>query len=64
LEEFIVVADSGLMNRKNIAMLESGGCKFIVGARIKNEEDDTKQWILSLKKAMGILMKQTKAMPG
>jgi transposase len=53
LEEFIVVADSGLMNRKNIAMLESGGYKYIVGARIKNEEDDIKQWILSLKKRDG-----------
>jgi transposase len=53
LEEFIVVADSGLMNRKNIAMLESGGYKYIVGARIKNEEDDIKQWILSLEKRDG-----------
>jgi transposase len=53
LEEFIVVADSGLMNRKNIAMLESGGYKYIVGARIKNEEDHIKQWILSLEKRDG-----------
>jgi len=53
LEEFIVVADSGLMNRKNIAMLESGGYKYIVGARIKNEEDDIKKWILSLEKRDG-----------
>jgi transposase len=53
LEEFIVVADSGLMNRKNIAMLESGGYKYIVGARIKNEEDDIKQWVLSLEKREG-----------
>jgi transposase len=53
LEEFIVVADSGLMNRKNIAMLESGGYKYNVGARIKNEEDDIKQWILSLEKRDG-----------
>ena len=51
LEDFVVVADSGLMNRKNIAMLESGGNKYIIGARIKNEEEDIKQWILSLEKA-------------
>ena len=51
LEDFVVVADSGLMNRKNIAMLESGGHKYIIGARIKNEEEDIKQWILSLEKA-------------
>jgi transposase len=37
LEEFVIVADSGLMNRKNIALLESGGYKYIIGARIKNE---------------------------
>ena len=53
LEDFIVVADSGLMNRKNIAQLESGGHKYIIGARIKNEEEDIKQWILSLEKRDG-----------
>jgi len=53
LEDFVVVADSGLMNRKNIAMLESGGHKYIIGARIKNEEEDIKQWILSLEKTDG-----------
>lgn len=30
-----VVADSGLMNKTNIALLKSGGYKYI-GARIKN----------------------------
>ena len=53
LDDFIVVADSGLMNRKNIALLESGGHKYIIGARIKNEEEDIKQWILSLEKRDG-----------
>lgn len=53
LDEFIVVADSGLMNQKNITMLESGGYKYIVGARIKNEGDHVKQWILSLEKRDG-----------
>ena len=53
LEEFIVVADSGLMNRKNISMLESDGYEYIIGARIKNEEDNVKQWILSLEKRDG-----------
>ncbi len=50
LEDFIVVADSGLMNKTNILLLESGGYKYIVGARIKNENDKIKQWILSLEK--------------
>ena len=48
LDDFIVVADSGLMNKKNIMLLASGGHKFIIGARIKNENEEVKQWILSL----------------
>ena len=50
LEDFVVVADSGLMNKSNISLLESGGYKYIIGARIKNEADQVKQWILSLEK--------------
>lgn len=50
LDDFIVVADSGLMNKSNISLLESGGYKYIVGARIKNETDGVKKWILSLEK--------------
>ena len=40
LEDFVVVADSGLMNSTNIALLESGGYKYIIGARIKNENEE------------------------
>ena len=50
LEDFVVVADSGLMNSKNIALLESGGYKYIIGARIKHEKKEVKSWILSLEK--------------
>jgi transposase len=50
LEDFVVVADSGLMNKSNISLLESGGYKYIIGARIKNETNQVKQWILSLEK--------------
>ena len=50
LEEFVVVADSGLMNQKNIELLESGGYKYIVGAKIKSENAEIKSWILSLEK--------------
>jgi transposase len=53
LDDFVVVADSGLMNRTNIALLESGGYKYIIGARIKNESAEIKQWILSLEKQDG-----------
>lgn len=46
-EDFVVVADSGLMNSKNIALLRTAGYKYIVGARIKNEAASVKNWILS-----------------
>ena len=53
LEDFVVVADSGLISEKNIELLESGGYKYIIGARIKNESEEIKQWILSLEKRDG-----------
>jgi transposase len=53
LEGFVIVADSGLMNKSNISLLESGGYKYIIGARIKNEAHEVKQWILSLEKHDG-----------
>ena len=46
LDNFIVVADSGLMNNDNIADLEANGCKYIIGAKIKNESKIIKDWIL------------------
>lgn len=54
LDDFVVVADSGLMSKSNIALLESGGYKYIIGARIKNETEEIKQWILSLEKQDGL----------
>ena len=50
LDDFIVVADSGLMNKSNISLLESRGHKYIIGAKIKTETEKIKQWILSLEK--------------
>ena len=50
LEDFVIVADSGLMNKTNIELLESAGYKYIIGARIKNESEEIKQWILSQQK--------------
>ena len=49
-DDFIVVADSGLMNRNNVTLLQKAGYKYILGARIKNEDRDVKRWILSLDK--------------
>lgn len=53
LDDFVVVADSGLMSQRNIALLESGNYKYIIGARIKNESNEIKKWILSLNKQDG-----------
>lgn len=47
LENFVVVADSGLMNNANIAELETHGYKYIIGAKIKNESTEIKEWILN-----------------
>lgn len=46
-EDFVVVADSGLMSDKNIKLLRKAGYSYIIGARIKNEKQATKDWILA-----------------
>lgn len=51
LDDFIVVADSGLLTSANIEQMEELGYKYIVGARIKNMSTSVKKWILSLPKA-------------
>jgi transposase len=53
LKDFVVVADSGLMNKENITALEDNGYKYIVGARIKNENKAVTEWILSQNKLDG-----------
>ena len=50
LEDFVVVADSGLMTKKNLLLLQTGGYKYILGARIRNEAKEVKEWILSQEK--------------
>lgn len=52
-EDFIVVADSGLMNANNIKLLQSANYKYVIGARIKGENKSVKQWILSWTKKDG-----------
>ena len=44
----IVIADAGLLSRKNIEALVSDGYEYILGARIKNENAAVKQRILAL----------------
>jgi len=53
LKDFVVVADSGLMNKDNIADLEAKNYKYILGAKIKTESNEVKEWILSLEKQDG-----------
>lgn len=48
LEKIIVIADSGLMSKKNLDNLKANKYTYIIGARIKNENDKLKQEILSL----------------
>jgi len=49
-DDFVVVADSGLMNKDNVTLLQQAGYKYVLGARIKSESSKIKDWILSLDK--------------
>lgn len=53
LTDFIVVADAGLMNERNVKLLESAGYKYIIGARIRKESPKVKKWVLPLEKVDG-----------
>ena len=44
----IVVADRGMLNNKNIALLETNGYKYIIGAKIKNLSNELKEQIANL----------------
>lgn len=48
LDDFIVVADSGFMIKRNIGLLRSGGYQFIIGGRIKKVAKDVEQWIKTI----------------
>ena len=50
LDDFVVVADAGLMNNTNIEELEYLGYQYIIGAKIKNETSNIKRFILSQSK--------------
>lgn len=53
LQDFVVVADSGLMNDDNVKELERNGYKYILGARIKNQDKATTEWIMLLERRNG-----------
>ena len=44
----VVIADAGLLSRKNIEALVEDGYEYVLGARIKNENAAVKQRILAL----------------
>lgn len=48
LSDFVVVADSGFMIRRNISLLRDGGYSFVIGARIKSQGKVVADWIKSL----------------
>lgn len=48
LDQLVVIADSGLLSADNIIQLQQKGYEFIIGARIKNEQEKIKQKILAL----------------
>jgi hypothetical protein len=45
-KDFVVVADSGLMNKTNVDLLRRESYKYVIGARIKSESATVKEWIL------------------
>ena len=49
LQKLVIIADSGLLSNVNIIELQSKEYEFILGARIKNERQEIKDKILSLK---------------
>lgn len=49
LADLVVVADAGLLSNKNITSLEMNGYRYILGARIKNENQTITSQILALK---------------
>ena len=46
LDKPVIIADSGLLSKDNINMLQSNGYQYIIGARIKNETQTIKDRIL------------------
>lgn len=48
LDKLVVVADAGLMSKKNLRYLADKDYGFIIGARLKNEAEQVKAQVLSL----------------
>lgn len=52
--DFVIIADAGLMSDKNVKLLRSAGYKYIIGARIKKESGAMKDQILSTPHEQGV----------
>lgn len=52
-EDFVIVADSGLMNADNLKLLRKAGYKYVIGARIRSEKKAVKDEILAWEKKDG-----------
>ncbi len=52
-DDFVVVADSGLMSEDNVKLLREAGYRYVIGARIKNEKKSVKDEILGWEKKNG-----------
>ena len=57
LDKPIIVADSGLLSKDNILVLEEKNYEYIIGARLKNEPVKVKEQILNKKLADGDIIK-------
>jgi len=55
LDKPVVIADSGLLSKSNISALEENGYEYILGARIKNENESIKSQILASKLSDGMI---------
>ena len=51
----VVVADSGLLTRKNMEELTREGYRYILGARPKNDSQAVRDWILALRLSDGMV---------
>ena len=54
LDKPVVIADSGLLSKSNITALEENGYEYILGARIKNENESVKSQILAVELSDGM----------
>ena len=52
-DDFVIVADSGLMNADNVKLLRDAKYKYVIGARIKSEKNNIKEKILAWEKKNG-----------